>query len=513
MGSSSSPHKGLHAHPAGMLTTLYTYVRRVLRIPMEKVTFSELYLADHPVVEVQKFPSYLVNAYHQTIRSRAGCRVDHAYVREIRFMKEKSGLEHEYLLAYVTLDGQPWSVAPVGIIQCERNVNPEHDSTLNHILAVISAPNSSSLSGSSSSSNDIPSSASSPSGPRIPAADRFILYESDQAKALDRRGDKTLYKFEFDGPVAATSLDPSLGPVPFEPPPKPHLRSRSDKSPLTLYELAAAAIVLHAVAPEYILFERQCYWYASMLYYMLGGDAVENQAPSFSVGAIDIPIAYNDTATVPAEEDPAAPVSSASPGGDAGPATVGAVAPMPQAVATLGGKKAKKHGATVTVTSSAGKFLHIFEVVTLKNIRDSYVSQGFGEHFANQVEEVYKQLHDEVKRTLNEVRTASETAAALAAALAAKDKERAAALAAKDEETAAALAAKDEMAAALAAKDKEMAAKDEETAAALAAKDKEMAAVLAALAAKDPALAATALKAVEMERIIAGQGAGPSSVA
>ncbi|KAL1946111.1 hypothetical protein VTO73DRAFT_15238 [Trametes versicolor] len=80
----------------------------------------------------------------------------------------------------------------------------------------------------------------------------------------------TLYTHEY------TTL-PAAGPVDVtEPQPEfPHW-SRDVTVPPTLFHLAAAASLLDKLQPEYIVPDRQCFWYSAMLYHLLvGQDALD----------------------------------------------------------------------------------------------------------------------------------------------------------------------------------------------------------------------------------------------
>ncbi|KAI9069089.1 hypothetical protein FKP32DRAFT_1600115 [Trametes sanguinea] len=49
---------------------------------------------------------------------------DHARICQVAFMKDINGLPHENILAYVTVDGQPWDQPDVGlgVILCNHNM-------------------------------------------------------------------------------------------------------------------------------------------------------------------------------------------------------------------------------------------------------------------------------------------------------------------------------------------------------------------------------------------------------
>ncbi|EIW52354.1 uncharacterized protein TRAVEDRAFT_75346 [Trametes versicolor FP-101664 SS1] len=94
----------------------------------------------------------------------------------------------------------------------------------------------------------------------------------------------TLYTHEY------TTL-PAAGPVDVtEPQPEfPHW-SRDVTVPPTLFHLAVAVSLLDKLQPEYIVPDRQCFWYTAMLYHLLvGQDAlgaeVEHDAKRVAIGA------------------------------------------------------------------------------------------------------------------------------------------------------------------------------------------------------------------------------------
>ncbi|KAI0365434.1 hypothetical protein BV20DRAFT_1056407 [Pilatotrama ljubarskyi] len=218
-------------------------------------------------VDAVLLPNILESPYTLAPSEKDQLHPDHARICHLEFFKERTGLQHEYILAFVTVDGQPWDTGShvrLGVIQCERNVNAEHDGNKNHLAAV-----------SSSSLPRNPSLSTSTGRVCIPAADRFIVYDPSDIDALRKRGDAFLflYRFEYTDPPPRYLLDSrGISARDFNPPEECPTRSRADTSPPSLYDLAAAAIALNVIAPEYSVFRNQCYWFASMLYYTLGGE-------------------------------------------------------------------------------------------------------------------------------------------------------------------------------------------------------------------------------------------------
>ncbi|KAI9062261.1 hypothetical protein FKP32DRAFT_1593649 [Trametes sanguinea] len=195
---------------------------------------------------------------------------DRARICKLRFMKDIKGLQHEYILTYVTVDGQRWDDrdARLGVILCERNVAPENDGNSQRLAAAVSNPDSES------------STLSASSRVVIPAADRVMIHDPSNVSALEKKpGHYCVYEHLFDVPkrLPKYPLDPTGIPVlDFAPPESCSLRGRDDTSPPSLHDLAAAFIAIHRSAPEYTLLGNQRYWFAAMLYYTLGGERAAN---------------------------------------------------------------------------------------------------------------------------------------------------------------------------------------------------------------------------------------------
>ncbi|KAI0364190.1 hypothetical protein BV20DRAFT_974687 [Pilatotrama ljubarskyi] len=272
MGRSATSYKPEHGHLSAMLSSLSALVRRILHLPMaaKPTTLCTLLRQSSGsilTVDAVLLPNILESPYTLAPSEKDQLHPDHARICHLEFFKEREGLQHEYILAFVTVDGQPWDTGShvrLGVIQCERNVNAEHDGNKNHLAAV-----------SSSSLPRNPSLSTSTGRVCIPAADRFIVYDPSDIHALRKRGDAFLflYRFEYTDPPPRYPLDwRGISARDFNPPEECPTRSREDTSPPSLYDLAAAAITLNVIAPEYRLFYNQCYWFASMLFYTLGGE-------------------------------------------------------------------------------------------------------------------------------------------------------------------------------------------------------------------------------------------------
>ncbi|KAJ3010911.1 hypothetical protein NUW54_g2335 [Trametes sanguinea] len=306
MGRSNTLYKRQDGHRSNMLDTLSTYLRRILGFPMadNNLTLSTLLLTPTgsiiPVedLEVKLKQAYTYAVYHDQLNP------DRARVCHLQFMKERDGLQHEYIFAYVTVDGKPWAerdTVRLGVIQCERNVDREHDSTANHIVVASSNANS-------SGAFKMPSTASFSDGWRIPAADRLIIFNPSDVAALQERTDVCLYEYPFRLSTIPPKylLDPTgISASDFQPPPTCPPRSRGDTSPPSLYDLAAAAIALKLTAPDYIIWRNQCYWFAAVLYYTLGGESAagyktKNNIPNGLVAATPSPAAGSASLLAPA---------------------------------------------------------------------------------------------------------------------------------------------------------------------------------------------------------------------
>ncbi|CDO69984.1 hypothetical protein BN946_scf184836.g58 [Trametes cinnabarina] len=293
MGSSTTPYKRQYDHQSSMLSALSVFVHRILRYPMadnQPTLTSILHKEPGTVIHVTRLTDALKLAYEQAVRNH-GFSPDRARVCQLSFMKERLQSQHEYILAYVTIDGQPWAEGAsvrLGIIRCERTVDSELVTPKTHAKAVSSNTESSSkVSGTSSPSSQ---------GTYIAAADQFILFDPTgivkttdvclSTSRISKPNDVCLYEHRFQTPAPAPPclLDPAQIPVlQFSPPETCPVRSREDTSPPSLYDLAAAALALNTFAPQYVLLRTQCYWFAAMFFYLLGGNRAADDKPKGTI--------------------------------------------------------------------------------------------------------------------------------------------------------------------------------------------------------------------------------------
>ncbi|CDO72018.1 hypothetical protein BN946_scf184943.g53 [Trametes cinnabarina] len=283
MGSSTTPYKRRYGHQSSMLNALSAFVHRLLRLPMtdnQRTLSGILQRTTGYLMPVDELADTLKSAYVHAVQNNQ-LNPDRARICHLSFMKERQGLQHEYILAYVTLDGLPWAHGAdvrLGVIKCERNVDAREDGTANHFTAALSNTPSSGSPSMSSPGSKSPLT-------RIHAADRFFIYDPSHFAAISARSTDACchtHHFYIPNPAPTRLLDPTgIPPLEFDPPETCPLRSRDDTSPPSLYDLAAAAIALNLSAPLYIIWTNQCYWFAAALYYILGGRrAVEGAAQS-----------------------------------------------------------------------------------------------------------------------------------------------------------------------------------------------------------------------------------------
>ncbi|CDO71576.1 hypothetical protein BN946_scf184911.g46 [Trametes cinnabarina] len=274
MGSSTVPYKRRYDHKPSMLDTLSAFLHRLLRTPMadNPPTLSEiLCYGQGGAIPVESLTGVLRQAYVHAVSCQT-FHPDRARICHISFMKEREGSQHEYVLAYVTVDGQPWaddSNKRLGVIRCERGA-AENTTAAAHMKAA-----SSNLSSSGSST---PNS----SAFEISAHDRVTICNIAQLSEVRPPADVCLYEhfFHIPSPAPIHLLEPSGDSVlAFNPPETCPPRARDDTSPPSLYDLAAAGIALKVVAPQYILLQNQCYWFAAMIYFMLGGPSAADDKP------------------------------------------------------------------------------------------------------------------------------------------------------------------------------------------------------------------------------------------
>lgn len=211
-------------------------------------------------VAAKHFPDFLNDAY--TSYSLRPVHPSRARIRRVELRKDKSGQRCEYLLAFVTLDGRPWTEAALGVIKCDRYVlskDPAKDDAeptthIGYWVGIVTAL------------YDFLS-----NKPPVYGGDRFEFFSPTDARVsrIIRRS-PTLYVHEYTTLPAAGPVDVTQPQLDFPP------WSRDATVPPTLFHLVAAASLLEKQQPEYIVPERQCFWYTAMLYYALvGPDALD----------------------------------------------------------------------------------------------------------------------------------------------------------------------------------------------------------------------------------------------
>ncbi|RPD75963.1 hypothetical protein L226DRAFT_559809 [Lentinus tigrinus ALCF2SS1-7] len=141
-------------------------------------------------------------------------------IATIKLVKKKNSSEHEYTLSYLTRDGRSWeaSSSRVGILRCERTVSVHDNTTTAHTLGLLR---------------------SSSNGHHIKALDQVVILDPDASAGKD---DDVVYTHHFD---------PSTAP--------------------SVSMLIAAATVLNEDSPNYLLLNRQCYWFAGLCFRLLVG--------------------------------------------------------------------------------------------------------------------------------------------------------------------------------------------------------------------------------------------------
>ncbi|KAI8968647.1 hypothetical protein BD414DRAFT_297503 [Trametes punicea] len=231
-----SPHSNL-------LADLRAFVFRVFRVMAHPTPLADLYPGS--VSTTDALPRYLhaiSEAIHQAER-----RADEAetapvlpvpphplfnlFVTRIKFMKEKTASEHEYLLVYV-VDRSNNNAEPE-VVKCERDVDTGAG-------AVTQAASSIGVKSSASGT-------SSPSSRPLRAVDRFTVR---RPSSPDDPPADLIYDYTFP----------------------------ADNQP-SFDRLLAALSVISRDSPEYILLTRQCYWFAAMVFRALVGGAVQNIRP------------------------------------------------------------------------------------------------------------------------------------------------------------------------------------------------------------------------------------------
>ncbi|KAI8976652.1 hypothetical protein BD414DRAFT_539197 [Trametes punicea] len=201
-------------------------------------------------------------------------KIGTARIRQVQFMKNVSSPEHEYLLLAVA-SAEDWdNDIPLGIIRCERTVDPEDETYKRQSGAFLhkSSPSSESM---------------SDSVRPVGARDRFVVCPSYTGSSSASA--KVNVKRLFGLAKKMNRRDPlglGYGASSFA---KAVLRSGISSS-ITLYtydfpcasnapsfpQFLAALQAIHNYSPNYLLLSRQCYWFAGMLFRALVGEAVQN---------------------------------------------------------------------------------------------------------------------------------------------------------------------------------------------------------------------------------------------
>ncbi|KAI0776903.1 hypothetical protein BD413DRAFT_523674 [Trametes elegans] len=233
---------------AALLTYLKAFLRRALRrraAPPSLTLKSLLGIAEllGPVnFAVDGFENQYLTHCGELIRRSftvPGTRdsLSSAYISELKLLKERVSPEHEYIVAHVSVrlkDSGP----PVflGAIKAERTVR-ESVTAEQHASFVV---DDSILGSVSASSTPL----SSPS-PAIEAFDHVFVYNPGDVAELNRNDHRLLYrcKYEQVGPSFPTFV--------------------------------ASAIALHIHSPEYRPAHHPSFWFAAMLFRMVGGEDAE----------------------------------------------------------------------------------------------------------------------------------------------------------------------------------------------------------------------------------------------
>ncbi|KAJ2994883.1 hypothetical protein NUW54_g7480 [Trametes sanguinea] len=126
MGRSTSTYKRQDGHPPSLISALSAFVRRILHIPMadDVPTLSSILgVKPEAPMDEAELQKDLNRAYQDAVYLQR-LNPDRARICKLRFMKDIKGLQHEYILAYVTVDGQRWDdpdVRRLGVMLCERD--------------------------------------------------------------------------------------------------------------------------------------------------------------------------------------------------------------------------------------------------------------------------------------------------------------------------------------------------------------------------------------------------------
>ncbi|KAI0776904.1 hypothetical protein BD413DRAFT_231976 [Trametes elegans] len=164
-----------------------------------------------------------------------------AYISELKLLKEKVGSQHEYIVVHVHVRLND-SDLPVflGVVKAERTVH-EDVTAKQHVSFVVND----SIRRSSSASS-IPGFSPNPT---TEALDRVFIYDPCDVAELDRNDHNLLYHYTYN---------------PEGPP---------------FFTFVVSTIALHIYSPNYTLFQHQCFWYAGMLFRMVGGKDAETREP------------------------------------------------------------------------------------------------------------------------------------------------------------------------------------------------------------------------------------------
>ncbi|KAI9069087.1 hypothetical protein FKP32DRAFT_1587149 [Trametes sanguinea] len=256
MGRSTTRYTPLEdgrAHTLLSILTAFVHRIRVLRSPTsnDRRTLSVI-LRRHPdeLIAVRDFTDTLKWAYNHAVYDNS-FNPDHARVCQLDFIKELKGLQREYILAYVTVDGQPWSRGAdvrLGVLVCEHKADLEDDPRARHYYRM-----------------DL----------GMHVANHVILYDPSDLASVWKPKHKCLYRHHFcvPDPVPKAVLDPTgISVFEYQAPETCPARDRTDTSPPSLYDLAAAAIAINRGTPEHTAIRSRSFWFAAMLYYALGGE-------------------------------------------------------------------------------------------------------------------------------------------------------------------------------------------------------------------------------------------------
>ncbi|KAL1949008.1 hypothetical protein VTO73DRAFT_10814 [Trametes versicolor] len=219
---------------------LKSFIRRVLGLPMpslfDSVFDAQVNEATMPVDPVLRL--YIAARGRRSSDLESTLSDSPVRIQTVRLMKRlNTRFEHEYLVAdLVSGNGRRTNVIVIGELKVERAYDSRHGNALKNASADASRASSDSTPGPSTPSGSSPLSAMFNRDP-IPAKDTITFNPANTS------ADTTVFLYTF-GEASAPSL----------------------------LDLLVAADTLSSQYAEYILFERQCYWYAGMLLRVLLGD-------------------------------------------------------------------------------------------------------------------------------------------------------------------------------------------------------------------------------------------------